>query len=433
MAPMNVNADASSHMRTVYALVVMYAICYQLQAPLEPFLVDRLKGASSFEDAGQAYAQLRSFFNFVQMIGSLIVGHLLDRVGLRAMFALNFVSCAASYALLARASSIEMLWLSKVPSMFMAGFLCAQAAAAKLTPEGPTRASALGRLTSAYTIGGSVGPALGGYVGVNAAASLAVAGSVCSIGLVLLLPSAIEEGSSTGKPDEDGASRASASQPRISSRLHTIFTLTWPLLLSKMASGVINSGIGAARPLLLKDEFHFDAARLGMFMSAGFVGSALVGLRLGALTEWLGGPRPTILRCLVGMCAAHALLVCTFERSLLDLGRRHTPDGGVWVYAGLSFAASLFQFPLATILTAMSTQLVPACLKGTLVGCEHATFAVANVIGPTLGVACLQWGGLAGIASVASVGYFALTLVWALRVDIFGDRAVPVGVKPRSR
>jgi OCT family organic cation transporter-like MFS transporter 18 len=131
---------ADSSLTVVYALVVLYALCYQLQSPLEPFLVEKfVKG----EDAASSYARLVSFFSFMQIVGSFVVGYLLDVIGLRAMFALNFLSCAASYALLARATSIEMLFLSKVPALFQAGFLCAQTASAKLTPDGQERVRAV--------------------------------------------------------------------------------------------------------------------------------------------------------------------------------------------------------------------------------------------------------------------------------------------------
>ena len=42
--------------------------------------------------------------------------------------------------------------------MLMGGFLCAQTAVATVTEPGPQRLTALGRLTTAYTIGGVAGP-----------------------------------------------------------------------------------------------------------------------------------------------------------------------------------------------------------------------------------------------------------------------------------
>ena len=244
-------------MLPVYALVVLYALCYQLQSPLEPFLVASLSKQTG-DAAQQSYARLQSFFAAIQLGGSLLVGYLLDIFGLRVMFALNFVGCAASYGLLASADSLEMLWLSKVPTVFMAGFLCAQGAAAKLTPAGDARASALGRLTSAYTLGGVVGPSLGGYLGTQLASKLAVAGSCVAVMLVFLLPKAVEAG---GAATPTAASKSASDGPTIAplARMKVILSLTWPLLLTKLCSGLVNSATGAARPILLKDDFGLGA------------------------------------------------------------------------------------------------------------------------------------------------------------------------------
>jgi hypothetical protein len=43
----------------VYSLVVLYALCYQLQSPIEPFLVDKLlnstgKGAATASESAVA-------------------------------------------------------------------------------------------------------------------------------------------------------------------------------------------------------------------------------------------------------------------------------------------------------------------------------------------------------------------------------------------
>ena len=119
--------------------------------------------------------------------------------------------------------------------------------------------------------------------------------------------------------------------------------------------------MGAARPLLLKNQFQFDAARLGIFMSASFFGAAIVGLRLGAITNFLGGNRKTIVRCLCMMSFGYAAMAAAFEPLLLGLGLM-TPHNGVWLYASLSLALALFQFPLATTITALTTSVVPASL-----------------------------------------------------------------------
>lgn len=78
----------------------------------------------------------------MQLFGSLAVGALIDRVGVRIMFAVNFLGCAMSYGMLYLADqqgSLTLLFASKLPTAVMAGFLIAQAAAAQLTPAGPAR------------------------------------------------------------------------------------------------------------------------------------------------------------------------------------------------------------------------------------------------------------------------------------------------------
>ena len=221
----------------VYALVVLYATCYQLQAPLEPYLVDKLVEG---DGASEAYANLQSYFSLVQMVGSLVVGALIDRVGLRAMFAINFVGCAASYALLANASTLTALYVSKLPTVVMAGFLCAQTAAAKLTPAGTERASALGRLTTAYTVGGTIGPGLGGYLGVTAAARLAVLGSLLAVALTRLLPSmdGVNEGEAAPLVAKKKKEQESDGKTGVGAWLRSvrvILSLVWPLVLVREA------------------------------------------------------------------------------------------------------------------------------------------------------------------------------------------------------
>ena len=394
---------ATAPLTIVYLLVVLYALCYQLQAPLEPFLVEQLvKGP-----AAASYAKLQSFFSLVQMVGSFVVGYLLDVVGLRGMFALNFVACAVCYGMLASATSIEVLFASKLPALFQAGFLCAQTAAAKLTPDGRERSTALGRLTSAYTVGGVIGPALGGYLGTQAAARLAVVGSLIAVGLVLLLPKAIE----SAPTEERKEAAMPGPEPSWTLRMRTILPIVWPLLASKMVSGFINSAAGAVRPLVLKNEFNFSQERLGFFMSAMFAGNAILGLRLGSITALMGGMRATILACLLLMGIGYSALTVSFEPLIIGLGRL-TPNGGVWLFMGLTLLLSLFQFPMATTITAVSTSLVPPQLKGTLVGAEHATFALAGLLAPAPGVSVLELTGLAGFTACAATTYFLLFLAW---------------------
>jgi len=411
----------------IYFLVVMYAVSYQLQAPLEPFLVEKLV---TDDDAAVPYARLHSFFAFVQMVGSLIVGNLIDRIGLRGAFVLNFVCCAASYALLAQATTIQGLYLSKVPTVFMAGFLCAQTAAAKLTKPGEMRVAVLGRLTMAYTVGATVGPSLGGILGVSAGAWLAVGASLFSAGLVFLLPSSVDERDQQDAPHHgskesiaDG-SKGHAPQASWLARAQLVLKSVWFLLATKVISGSANNMIGSVQPLILKDVFHMNESQVGFFMSARFFGTAIVGTLLGYMTRVFGSASNLIRGCLVGMAGGYAMQAMLFSNDALLL----SPNGR-FLYIGIAFGLALFQFPLATTITARSTSLVPPHVKGTLVGMEHSLFAAAGMVGPAIGVGLMKGIGIAGLGGIGSFVYVLLILAWQGRFasaieleDISGDK-----------
>ena len=146
----------------VYGLVFLYSVSYQLQSPIEIFLVEKL---SKGEDLATTYGNLKTLFAAVVMISSLIFGKILDQYGLRAGFILVFLACASTFGIMSIADSMEMLYLSKIPAIFHSGYLAAQCCIIKLSKPGEERLVALGRLASSYTLGGIIGPALGGWLG----------------------------------------------------------------------------------------------------------------------------------------------------------------------------------------------------------------------------------------------------------------------------
>jgi MFS family permease len=160
------NREQNRILFITYLNIVLYAVCYQLQRPVEPFLVQQLVKGGSESDVTRTYGQLQSFFSAIQTIGSPLVGILLDRVGVRLASTIVFLASAASYVLLAGATTMPVLFLSKVPTALQHAFLVAQATAAVATADAhpDVRAAALGRMTTAYTIGATIGPLVGGLL-----------------------------------------------------------------------------------------------------------------------------------------------------------------------------------------------------------------------------------------------------------------------------
>ena len=118
----------SSEVIVTYVNIILYAISYQLQRPVEPFLVKSLihntdDGQSKETKSNQTFGTLTSFFSF----GSPLVGILLDRLGPRRTSILVYLGSAASYAILSQAASPLWLYCSKIPTILQHAFLVGQA------------------------------------------------------------------------------------------------------------------------------------------------------------------------------------------------------------------------------------------------------------------------------------------------------------------
>ena len=282
-------AVSSTTMLLVYINVMLYATCYQIQRPLEPYMVAKI---GLIGDSSAEYANLQSFFQLMQTFGALIAGWFLDRFGAKWGFIISFIASALSYMLLSQATTLELLYLSKVPTIFQQGFLCAQLAASQGTKDGAERVQALGRLTMSYTIGSVLGPAIGGWLGSSGdyyfGAKLAAGGSLASVLLTVLfmpssssLPSTFARSSgytAISTNDENTAdadstiikptrTMPSAVQQVLLSTI-SVIQIVWLLLSTKVITSVANAMSQAAFPLILKDIYGLNEQAMGLSMSA---------------------------------------------------------------------------------------------------------------------------------------------------------------------
>lgn len=365
--------------------IVLYAMCYAIQRPVEPYLVDRLGADRPGSDAAANYAKLQSFFSLVQTVGSPVVGLLLDASGSRNAFAAVFVASAASYELLARCDTMEGLYASKLPTLLQHAFLVAQAVVAGSIPR-ERRAGALGRLMMMYTIGATVGPALGGYLGAKGdyrlGARLAALGSLLSVVLILcFLPS-----DGNGDDDGDDATKSKTTTPSTGRNYGRILAATWPQLSTKAATAAVASTFQAVSPIVLKERFGVDPAAMGTAMSAQAMANALVGgLALGPITAAFTEAH-TVQGCLALLVAGFVALVpASFNLSPVP-----------WVTVGV--VLSVAGHALATVLTSVSTSRVGPWEKGTLLGLEHGVFSGVRVLAPTVGMGVFKVGGAAAMS-----------------------------------
>ena len=411
-----------------YINISLYALCYQLQRPVEPFLVAELvKNTGDATSVTLRYGQLQSFFSTIQTIGSPIVGVLLDRVGIRIASTAVFAASAVSYAILAVATDMNTLFYSKIPTALQHAFLVAQAVAAtSCQGDEAARAQALGRMTTAYTIGATLGPYMGGkilaqtddlYIG----AKLAVIGSAVSVLLSLIfLPSEVGNASvEDGKASSSSSLSRSFLQEAHNSMQMAIRPNLWPLLTVKTVSGVASSMFQTALPMVLTQQLHFDPAALGLSMSASMLASAAFGIiGMGSATRLLGAMGMAqgglCLRPVLGMLVAFIVSqqFSTSNKSDWIAGSHQR----ILVIA-VSVLHSLASHALATGVTTQTTGVVQPDEQGTLLGLEHGLFSMARIGGPTAGTHLLTVAGFGAVVAACTAIDIPLLVILVVKAS----------------
>lgn len=364
------------------------------------------KAGADADSINQTYGRLNSFFSAIQTIGSPLVGILLDRVGIRYASAIVFMASAVSYAILAGSTDMTLLFLSKVPTALQHAFLVAQATAATSTRgDAAARAQALGRMTTAYTVGATVGPALGGYL-VNTlgdlylGAKLAVVGSLLSVFLSLwFLPNA-------SRPDDDKKehprkSRSFLDDLRKSGEIATRSSL-WPLLVVKVLGGVSASMHSTALPLVLTQNLKFDPSQLGLNMSSSMFAVAAFGaVAMAPLASYLGPP---------GMAKIGLISRALLETVLASIVSAASSNDlrSVLRVVTVCVLYALSSHALATGLTTQTTGVVDKTEQGALLGLEHGLFSLARIGAPPLSAFLLSQGSFWYVAGACSLIDLAL-------------------------
>lgn len=366
-----------------YLNIALYALCYQLQRPIEPYLVGRLAENDPTRVA-VLYGQLQAFFSAIQTVGSPLVGILLDRLGVRHASALVFAASAISYAILANADSLPLLFYSKIPTALQHAFLVAQVTAATATgSDDVARAAALARMTTAYTLGATLGPLVGGQLATDGdlyiGARLAVSGSILS--LILSLSFLPDHTRPTTHWHQQMTHMMDLLQR---SRL-------WPLLLVKLLGGVAASMHTTTLPMVLAQQLHFDPAALGWSMSSSMLAVAVFGaIGMAPLIRcWslLGVARwSLLLRAMLGMLLAVTVSIQTVP------SMRRDEEVPTYEILTVNMWHSITSHALATCLTTATTGVVEEREQGSLLGLEHGLFSMARIVGPPLGTWLLQKG-----------------------------------------
>ena len=376
--------------------VSLYAACFMAQQPVQPYIVESLSS-----DARTAFTSLRTFIAALQLVGSLLSGWLVDRYGARNVFLLAFLASAASYAITACATSLPLLFLAQVPTVFQHAVLAARAYVTSMLPAGPARADALGRVAFAYGVGMLVGPVLGGLLAQAAlayAAAAATVGSLLSIALVwIFLPDAAAAAVTSHKNDavvdgsggSGGAIGAGAvgygallSTPKMLSALgvKALFTL---------ASSVLQSGVA----LLATEHYRLGVAANGTILAAvaafSIIGSVGIVPYLNRAFRASPGARVTPLCVTAAAAFAAALAAFSVTSTHLQL---------LLLTPFLAIPQVVFE----TLNTALLCDLVETSLHGSLHAAVMAMSSGVRVASPAIAAVLVSGAGAWSIGMTTS-------------------------------
>lgn len=176
--------DASKKQKVIYITYLIAALDITwlfLQFSITPYLARRL----GFDTIWFGY--LQTTVGVIQLLGGPIYGRFADVFGARAALSVSCLASVVYFLLLAAADSTFMLFIHKLPAVFMHVLPGAQMVVADLS-EKEKRADALGKLGLCFGIGMITGSSLGGTLstrfGEKFAAYFAAVGSCVSLLLV---------------------------------------------------------------------------------------------------------------------------------------------------------------------------------------------------------------------------------------------------------
>lgn len=359
----------------VYASVVIYAACFQAQLPVQPYLVQGLS-----DDAVSAFTSLRTFIAILQLIGSLLSGYLIDRMGARRVLLLSLVSSSLSYAITAKASTLPLLFVAQAPTLFQHGVLAARAYMTTIVPAGAARATVIGRINICYGIGMIAGPYLGGLLAaydITYSALFAAIGSMASVVLVLLyLPDNAVDICDASPPHSKSVDTSAVGYGALLSIPRIIPALAVKSILYA-ALAIFTSAV----QLLSLERFALDAAAMGQVLS--FFGFFSI----------LASSLVPVVRARMAPTTALILSSSIFAISLLAFSSASKPEHIFLLTVPQAISSTLFTI----INSGELSGLCPSTIQGSLHAADMALSSGLRIISPIASALLIRHLGFASI------------------------------------
>jgi MFS family permease len=346
--------------------------------------------AESFRATPLEATLLVSVFAVCQLVSGPLIGHASDRTGRKPMLILSQIGTFIGFIVLARATALWMIYLSRVIDGATAGNLSlAQAYIADNTPP-ERRAKSFGLIGIAFGLGFFIGPTLTGFLsaryGLTTPIYLAAFMSATSI----FCTATLLKGGAQTRPSSSGYLRQAVAwntyaqyfaRPVLRNRLlqFLFFMLAFSMFISGFA-------LFAER----RFQWHghpFGPREIGyVFGYVGFLGIILQGALIGGLVKRFG-EGPLVVAGFVSLVFAYLALGIVGSMTLL---------------LGVATVAAFGNGVIRPALSSLITQQADKHEQGVVLGLTQSLMSAASMAAPILAGILIQHGLLTAWAWVAA-------------------------------
>uniref|UniRef100_A0A669B9P3 Organic cation transporter-like protein 2 n=1 Tax=Oreochromis niloticus TaxID=8128 RepID=A0A669B9P3_ORENI len=354
-----------SQMTTIYAVYLIAALDITwmfLQFSVTPYLAKKL----GFDTLWFGY--LQTTVGVIQLLGGPMFGRFADLFGARTALSLACASTVVFFLLLAIADTPAMLFIHKIPTIFMHVLPASQMVVTDLTkPE--KRADALSKLGLCFGIGMIVGSTLGGQLsklyGEKFTAYFGAAGSAFSLLLVLKF---IPKNTKAETTRDDNRKKSVFNLGEITRLMK--FPTVMQTFIIKIVAGLPSGIFQVMFSIIALEFFKLQPEQNGYLMAYfGIVQMVIQGGVIGRLTARYSDNS--------------LLLLSIGVSSLVGLAQAYIQN--VWQFC-LNILPMMFSLSVFNVITdSMLTKSVPSSDTGTMLGLCASVQSLLRTVGPTIG------------------------------------------------
>lgn len=396
-------AQKRTVIRVTYVVAALDITWMFLQFSVTPYLAKKL----GFDTLWFGY--LQTLVGVLQLIGNPLFGRFGDLFGARAALSLSCGATVVFFLLLASAEHPVMLFIHKLPTLFMHVLPSSQMVVTDLS-EPEKRAESLSKIGLCFGIGMIAGSTLGGHLitlyGEKLTACVGAAGSLFSLLLVLkFIPKTTK--SSKAEATTEAAKKSLFSLGEITRLLK--YPGVTPTFIVKIVAGLPSGIFQVMFSIIALEVFKLEPQQNGYLMAFfGITQMVIQGAVIGRLTARFR--EMSLLLLSIGLAAA------------VGLGQAYTQTVVQFCFVAVPMMLSLSVFNIIT--DSILTKSVPSTDTGTMLGLCAAEQSLLRTLGPTLGGFLYVNGGVKAIGltqCVVNAAVFTLLLLRPLKGQAFEE------------